>query len=162
MQNIHLAAYQSQLAGQGVKVKRAASHWRALAWRMALWGGYLLLIALAGGYHHMMWDAWQQRLRPVVIKETPLPYQQSTLHYIYKDRVLPEEDIPADKEPLPYRDSSDSDEIGEGADDDELLEDPGPAPVSLKEQLEKALQEQQQEERQQKAISAVDPFAPAE
>ncbi|WP_330985800.1 MULTISPECIES: hypothetical protein [Enterobacterales] len=87
MQNIHLSAYTSYVNKQKVMVVAHRSFRTSLYCLVP--GGILLCVgALVGSYLHLGYFNWQSH-RIAISEERPLPYKQSPLHYIYKNRSLP-------------------------------------------------------------------------
>nr|WP_129955645.1 hypothetical protein [Rahnella sp. RFA10(1/100)] len=161
MQNIHLSAYTSHLNKQKVKV---AVHrpLRKNVYCLMLSSLCLLAGAVAGTYLHISYLNWQSH-RIEISEDSPLPYHQSPLHYIYKNKALPAvsqtaytDDNANAEEELPEETSSMESESQEGAPPDESDEsqiiklEEGSPDMPLQEWLKKAMQEQQQEEKSAK------------
>jgi hypothetical protein len=164
MQNIHLSAYTSHINKQKVKVAVRRSLRKSLYCLMFI-GLFLFAGGLAGSYLHLAYLNWQSH-RIAVSEESHLPYKQSPLHYIYKNRTLPavnqmapvdENSTPADELSAEAADySATEDEALEDAhvdesDDNQIMALEKKSPdIPLQEWLKKAMVEQQQEEKSAK------------
>ncbi|TDS93309.1 hypothetical protein EDF78_104364 [Rahnella sp. BIGb0236] len=167
MQNIHLSAYTSHLNKQKVKVAVRRSL-RKSFYCLVFSSICLVLGGLAGSYLHLTYLNWKSH-RVAVSEVSRLPYKQSPLHYIYKNRTLPavnqtasiddnatpEDEMPAEAED-PAETSTMENEVPEDAAADEsddsqnmALEEKSPD-MPLQDWLNKAMQEQQQEEKSAK------------
>lgn len=164
MQNIHLSAYTSHLNKQKVKVAVRRSLRKSLYCLMFI-GLFLFAGGLPGSYLHLAYLNWQSH-RIAVSEESHLPYKQSPLHYIYKNRTLPavnqtasidDNSTPEDELPAEAADDSATEnEAQEDAPVDEsddnqimVLEKKSPD-MPLQEWLNKAMIDQQQEEKSAK------------
>ncbi|AEX50304.1 hypothetical protein [Rahnella aquatilis] len=161
MQNIHLSAYVSHLNKQKVKV--AAHHQlRKSLYCVVLSGLCLFAGALAGSYLHIIYLNWQG-YRIEISEESHLPYQQSALHYIYKNKELPavsqtayiddnenaEGELPEDTSPMENETLEEA--PADESDESQIIKlDEGSPDMPLQEWLKKAMLEQQQEEKSAK------------
>jgi len=167
MQNIHLSAYTSHLNKQKVKVPVRRSLRKSLYCLMFI-GLFLFAGGRAGSYLHLAYLNWQSH-RIAVSEESHLPYKQSPLHYIYKNRTLPavnqtasidDNSTPEDELPAEAADAADDsateNEAQEDApvdesDDNQIMALEKKSPdMPLQEWLNKAMIDQQQEEKSAK------------
>lgn len=161
MQNIHLSAYTSHLNKQKVKVVVHRPLRKSL-YSLGLGCLCLLAGAMAGAYLHISYLNWQS-YRIGVSEESRLPYKQSPLHYIYQDKAMPavsqsadsDDDTNADEQLLEDTSSMENEAPEEAptgeSDESQIMKlDEGSPYIPLQEWLEKAMLEQQQEEKSAK------------